>query len=546
MAHTICGIDLGAFSVKFVLLEVTFRTTRLRGLLETAVPGGDAPLLERQALAVRAGLAEVAGEATPYLAMPGDQLSIRLLELPFTEARKIDQVVGYELEGQIVHALEDVVHDHVSISHTDTASMVMAVAAKRDDVGKMIEALEAQGAHPRSLYAAPLVYRQLLQPTAGATDAPGDAGACQAILDIGHQRTNVCIVRNGQALAARTIMRGGMHLTSAIAQAFGSSIDRAEQAKRSDAHLLTPEQPARTPLETRLDGVLREALAPLVRELRQTLASFRASSKAVVDALLITGGTGRLHGLLEFFESELSIPTRILPVREVLEPPSAKAAAEAESLAQDESGEGMVVVEELESSPYALAGAIALAGSRGSKEIDLRRGPYVYRASFSVLRQKGWHLASLLLALVMAGGLDVGAALSNLGSERRELDKQLKTATTELFGQPRDDAEAVTLLLQKGFREELAPLPKATAYDLLDQISRRVPPADKIKLDIMELDIRPKKTSAKGTVDSASAVDDIATKLKEIDCFDEVTKGAITEISGGGKQFSLNITSKCP
>jgi hypothetical protein len=205
-----------------------------------------------------------------------------------------------------------------------------------------------------------------------------------------------------------------------------------------------------------------------------------------------------------------------------------------------------VVVEELESSPYALAGAIALAGSRGSKEIDLRRGPYVYRASFSVLRQKGWHLASLLLALVMAGGLDVGAALSNLGSERRELDKQLKTATTELFGQPRDDAEAVTLLLQKGFREELAPLPKATAYDLLDQISRRVPPADKIKLDIMELDIRPKKTSAKGTVDSASAVDDIATKLKEIDCFDEVTKGAITEISGGGKQFSLNITSKCP
>jgi hypothetical protein len=104
----------------------------------------------------------------------------------------------------------------------------------------------------------------------------------------------------------------------------------------------------------------------------------------------------------------------------------------------------------------------------------------------------------------------------------------------------------VTELLRKGAREELAPLPKATAFDLLDQISRKVPPGDRVKLDVTELDIRPKKTFIKGTADSGAAVDEIATKLKEIDCFEEVTKGAITEVSGGGKQFTLNVTSKCP
>jgi len=67
-----------------------------------------------------------------------------------------------------------------------------------------------------------------------------------------------------------------------------------------------------------------------------------------------------------------------------------------------------------------------------------------------------------------------------------------------------------------------------------------------VKLDVAELDIRPKKTFIKGTVDSGTAVDEIATKLKEIDCFDEITKGAITEVSGGAKQFSLTISSKCP
>ena len=537
MAHTICGIDLGSFSVKFVLLEVSFRATRLRGLMETSVPSGDGPLLERQARAVKAGLAEIAGEATPYLAIPGDQLSIRLLELPFTETRKIEQVIGYELEGQIVHALEDVVYDHLVVASSDQSSTVLAVAAKRDDVGNIIAALEAEGAHPRALFAGPVVYRQLFP----AAAAGADAGPCEAILDMGHSRTNLCIVRDGRVLAARTIMRGGLQLTGAIAQAFGSDLDRAEQAKRGEAHLVTPERPARTPLEARLDGVLREALAPLVRDLRQTLASFRASSKGVVDALLLTGGTARLPGLPAFFEAELGMPARTLAVRELLEPRVASAAA-----LEPVEGDDVVVEEAVESSPYALAAAIALAGSRGSKEIDLRRGPYVYRASFSVLRQKALHVAGLFAALIVAGGIDVGAAVSNLGAERRELDKQLKTATQELFGQPRDDAEAVSQLLRKGFREELAPLPKATAFDLLDQISRKIPSGEKIKLDVMELDIRPKKTLVKGTVDSASAVDDIAAKLKEIDCFEEVTKGAITEVSGGGKQFSLNVTSKCP
>jgi hypothetical protein len=100
--------------------------------------------------------------------------------------------------------------------------------------------------------------------------------------------------------------------------------------------------------------------------------------------------------------------------------------------------------------------------------------------------------------------------------------------------------------MRKGFREELAPVPRATAFDLFEQISKRVPAADRIKLDIAEIDIRPKKTFIKGTVDSATAVDEIAERLKEIDCYEEVTKGAVTEVSDESKQFTLNVTSRCP
>ena len=115
-------------------------------------------------------------------------------------------------------------------------------------------------------------------------------------------------------------------------------------------------------------------------------------------------------------------------------------------------------------------------------------------------------------------------------------------------------------------------MPKASAFDLLDQISRKMPPAaprssssdtkspdagatttsstsvpsEGIKLDVAELEIRPKKGFIKGTVDTAAAVDEIAAKLKTIDCVEDVSKGAITEVTGGAKQFTLTIGAKCP
>ena len=287
MAHTICGIDVGAYSIKFAFFEVGFRTKTLRGLLETAVPAGDAPLLQRQMDAVREGLAQVSGEVTPYFALPGDQLSVRVLELPFSDSRKIDQVVGYELEGEIVHAIEDVVFDHLVVGQRPEGSTVMAAAARRDDLATFVAAAEDRGIHPRALFAAPLIYRALLP-----FPADVEAGApipCQVVLDFGHQRTNICFVRGGEPIFARTIRRGGEHLTAAIAKAFNADVERAEQAKRADAFLASPGRLATTPLSIKLDTVLRETLAPSIRELRQTLAGFRAANRFDIDALLVVG-----------------------------------------------------------------------------------------------------------------------------------------------------------------------------------------------------------------------------------------------------------------
>jgi hypothetical protein len=194
---------------------------------------------------------------------------------------------------------------------------------------------------------------------------------------------------------------------------------------------------------------------------------------------------------------------------------------------------------------FALCTAAAWAGARGNKQIDLRRGPFVYKASLSILRQKAAHIGALAAAIIICITIDATMALARLRGEREQLQQQLKSQTQELFGEPRLDGRQVATLLRRSFKDEMAPVPKATAYDLLGEISRKAPPNDDIQLDIQELDIRPKKVFMRGTVGSAAAVDELQEKLQNIECFEEIVKGPSNQVSGGARSFSLTIASKC-
>jgi type IV pilus assembly protein PilM len=543
MAHTITGIDLGSRSVKFAVFDVGFRRVRLNTSFEEPVPPGETPLAERQAEALRAGVAHLPAESTITMALPGELLALRVLDLPFADARKIEQVVGYELEGQIMHDLSEVVMDHIVLSasnagESETAgSRALAVAARTEDVAAFLASLKESGVEPRTLYATPVIYHALL-----AEERTEEAPAgYRLFIDVGHRRSQLCFLRADEAVFGRTSSHAGEELTLALVRASGDkwTFEQAEQAKHTYGLVPSQARPPATSAQRQLGPVLRDALGPFLRDLRQTLASFRAQNKTPVDAILLAGGGSRLQGLVEFLQEELGIATSLWPA-----PPGV-----GENQPESDDGVEVSVVDEEGSASrarQALAFALAWAGVRGHRELDLRRGPFQYRVSFSIMRQKASHLALLAAALLACAAVDGTIALRRLSGEQQQLREKLKRATKELFGEARSDATEVTAALKRSFRDEMAPLPRVTAYDLLDRISRKMPAADQVAIDVQDLEIKSKKTSIKGTVDSAASLDDVVAKLKEIDCFEEIQKGPLTEVSGGEKQFSLTINSKCP
>src|SRR5947208_3408851 len=143
MAHKILGIDLGAYSVKVAELEASFRQSQLIGLYERPlVPREDGESeLARAARTLGALIREERLEPEMCATTMGGDAMLRLLSLPFADRKKIEQVLGFELESQMLGEIEGLVIDFVISRTTDAGTNVIAVAARRTEVEERIAAL---------------------------------------------------------------------------------------------------------------------------------------------------------------------------------------------------------------------------------------------------------------------------------------------------------------------------------------------------------------------------------------------------------------------
>ncbi len=530
MAHRILGVDLGAWSVKVAVVAAGFRRTAVIDWMELPVPPAaeeHESLESRQARAV-GELVRARGfeHDFPFATMAGDTLSIRILDFPFQNLKRVelDKAVGAELEMQLPHELEDIVYGYDSLPRgAEPGTRILAAATTRERVARLLELFGREGAEPHGVLAAPTAYGRVVGSLAAA-GGPEAAGDTVLLVDHGHARTNVCIVREKRVVFARTLSRGGRNLTAAIARVWGMSLEEAERAKHSDGFVASSREPAPSDAWARISEVLKPELQPLVRELRQTMAACQAATGHEVARAILTGGSSRLRGLPGHLADELGLPVGVVTADD-----AARLLGPSPNL------------REVPLDIALLALGTALEGASGRPAFDLRQGPLAYKHDFSFLRARAGYLAAcvLLLGAFFAG--NAYAALYKLRAERDILDKRLETTTTEIFGAPVGLDEVDARLAPQ--REE-SPLPKLTAFDLLVEMSKHLPPRTEGKLDVLQLDIEPKKVFIKAIADSSATIDAVAKKLKEIECFGEI-QSPRTDTVSDGKQFTFTIPMKC-
>ena len=161
MAQRILGLDLGASAVKAVLVESTFRGWTVidaaRARSARALPG-------RPGTPPRSGRSSrpAAGRPTSrWCAFPGTAGSTSVVTLPFTDPRRIEQTVGFEVEGQIPFDLADVPWDWQSLGVHDGKTELLVAVVRKDEVAALLAALAEVDIDPRAVVPPGPVYASL-------------------------------------------------------------------------------------------------------------------------------------------------------------------------------------------------------------------------------------------------------------------------------------------------------------------------------------------------------------------------------------------------
>jgi general secretion pathway protein L len=528
MAQRILGLDLGAHAVKGVLLESTYRGFAVVDVATAPLPpAGEAdppPLAVRQAAGVRALLEERGWRPDATVAgFPGAAGSSHVVTLPFTDPRRIEQTIGFEVEGQIPFSLDEVAWDWQPLGTRGAETDLYVGVVRKEELAALVAALAEAGVDPRTVvppgpaYAALAANGALAAPEPAAAEAePVEAGAPRAadvVMDVGHDRTSVCVVGpDGAAEAARTFAFGSAHLARAVARDLGVS--------PLEATAIATGAP-----DARGADALRRALAPLARELRATLRAWRARvGGCAIRRLVLSGQAGTLPVLPELLAPEVDGA----PVA-----PIALAGPAAERIAPEDAP------------ALALALALALRGHQGSHapRLNLRRGGLAYTRDFEHVKGRVARLGAYAGLVVLLAVASAGVRLVTLSRQERALDDALCDAEQKTLGKCYGSYEEAQAVL-RGRGTPAAGIPHVSAVDVFAELSERVPVEVPLRLDRIE--VTKDKLHLQGTTDAAENVDKIVSSLQTSRCFGDARSGGARRRGSDGKfEFSIDSGITC-
>jgi general secretion pathway protein L len=507
----VLGLDLGSHTLKAVEVEQGLRS--LRVVRVHAEPReAEVPLADQVIRMLRVHSFQRENVVT---AVRGNRVSVRRLSFPFTEKRRLTQAVPFELEDLVPFDIDEMVLDW-ELAHRETGrAEVLAALAPRAEVSHLIETLHEADCDARTIECEGLVIANL----AGAYGWPGN----RLVVDVGHEKTTLCALRDGTAVSARSLGTAGRAFTEAVAAERALSLEDAER----DKHARGVAEPGIGAPFPRAGAVIDR----LANEIVRFATSLEPLCPEGIGELTLIGGGSQLEHLDVWLSERTG-----LSCRRIGEP------RQDASLELGEAG----------SAALAPALALAMRGSgRATTHLNLRQDEFARRADFSRVRRELGPTG--ILAAVVAGialvSFSTGAVLESREASRVEQDVA-GLYSSAFPGQeiPADPLSAMRQAVSNA--EERAEYlgvyrGNMSALDVLTEISRRVP--EELEVGFEELSIDKQTIRLRVYATTFEAADRLGSELSKYGPFDQARIGSIeTDNRTGGKKFNVTISLANP
>jgi len=313
------GLDIGSSAVKAVVLKKVRSGWSL-------VAAGEAPLPEQgddgspDTETVTGAVSQLFDSirlrrARVATALSGHAVIVKRLSMPSMTEAELGEAIPWEAEQYIPFDLSEVQLDYqiVNPSGENKSGLdVLLVAAKRDRIEQRASLIAKTGRRPVVLDIEAFALANAYQ-----ANYPERTDPLSALIHIGRRMTIVCLLEQGEPVFTRDISIGGqVHLDALLADLGPMGVDEMT-AKRilhgQFPHELDPDQVA---------GVLREASAQLVNEVRKTVDFYRATAPVEkLSRIVVSGGGWQAVGLVDQLASEFAAPVDVFdPFRKITRP----------------------------------------------------------------------------------------------------------------------------------------------------------------------------------------------------------------------------------
>ncbi len=151
MPQRILAIEVAPDRVRAATADRTWNSFQLTGVFESQ-RASDEPDLSG---ALRRLLQQTEHPDVVVSSLPGEAVAKRLLELPFADSRRLQQVVPFALEEHLPFPVDGAVVSFVRVGRHEQNSLIVAALASDKDVRNHLELLAGVGLDPKTVTLAP-------------------------------------------------------------------------------------------------------------------------------------------------------------------------------------------------------------------------------------------------------------------------------------------------------------------------------------------------------------------------------------------------------
>lgn len=316
------GIDIGTRNIKIVEV-VPGNPPQIANLASIPTPSGaldDGTIVQIDpvAAAIKTVLDQSGIKIQKAVTMiSGKNVVIRYIKLPKMNVKEVASTLKWEADKYIpISSGTDLILEHLVLGDADEdnpQTSVLLVGVPRRLIYQLNETFKLAGLDLLAVEIEPLsLWRSIGTNLSQRSNPFINMNEPFIGLDIGAKASNLTVFQGEKLKFSRYILQGGDALTRSVAQATGLEFNAAQVIKERDGELLTEPSTDFSKEKLLLDQVLKESVSALISEVRRSIDYYKSQFKiGDPKALILSGGTAKLKGLVGLLQSDLGIPVTL-------------------------------------------------------------------------------------------------------------------------------------------------------------------------------------------------------------------------------------------